>query len=69
MTLRSTQSLNDLNKINSIKEIKYLHYKYNELKRKYPLSYYYLFQNISYKKEQRISHIKDFYNEKRKIDS
>lgn len=68
MTLRLTLSLNDLNKINSIKEVKYLHSVYNELKRKYPLSYYYLFQNISYKKE-RISRIQNFYYRKRKIDS
>lgn len=60
--LRLTKSMNNLEEISSIKEIKYLHSIYNELKRKYPLSYPYFFKSISFSKKERISRIKNLYN-------
>ena len=62
--LRIIKSCNDITENLCRKEVLSLSNLYKELKRKYPLSYYYLFSDICYKKKQRIYRIKNFLKKK-----
>lgn len=58
--LRLVQSCNDIKENICIKEILYLSSRYRQIKKKYPLSYYYLFHNICYSKTERLIRINKF---------